>query len=64
MGDGTIQKAIMAIITMNPTQIKGGVPVFIADNQEEFQHKAFVLEKILDGMAHEVDPQTMIIVRH
>lgn len=64
MGEGTIQKAILAIITTNPDQIRSGVPVFIANNQEEFQSKAFVLEKILDGMAHEVDPQTMIIVRH
>ncbi|MBA4495619.1 hypothetical protein ACFO25_02835 [Paenactinomyces guangxiensis] len=60
----TIEKLILAIVTTKPDHIAGGAPVFVADTKEEFTRKAFVLEKILDGMAHEVDPHTMIIVRH
>lgn len=59
-----MKKTILAIITTKPEQVGGGSPIFSASNHEELQQKSFVLEKILDGIVHEVDANTMIIVRH
>ncbi|SEN27531.1 capping complex subunit for YIEGIA [Lihuaxuella thermophila] len=55
---------ILAVITTKRDCVAGGAPIFVADTKEEFVRKTFVLEKILDGMAHEIDPDIMIIVRH
>lgn len=61
----TIEKIILAIVTTNRDQVlAGGTPTFLASNQEELQRTAFLLEKILDGMAHDLENETMIIVRH
>jgi len=61
----TLEKYILAIVTINKEQlISGGAPVFLAKNQEEQQRTAFLLEKILDGIAHDLENGTMIIVRH
>jgi len=61
----TLEKYILAIVTINKDQlISGGAPVFLAKNQEEQQRTAFLLEKILDGIAHDLENGTMIIVRH
>ena len=43
----TLEKYILAIVTINKEQlISGGAPVFLAKNQEEQQRTAFLLEKI------------------
>ena len=60
----SLEKSILAIITMHQDKITGGAPIFIAENEEELQKTSFTLEKILDGIAHEVRPGTMIIVKH
>ena len=61
----TIEKIILAIITTNKELVLGGgAPVFMAENQEQMQRTAFLLEKILDGMAHDLENEAMIIVRH
>lgn len=61
----TIEKAILAVITINNEQVNGGgAPIFVAKSQEELQRTAFLLEKILDGIAHDLENGSMIIVRH
>lgn len=55
---------ILAVITTQKEKIAGGAPIFFVDSNDELQHVAFTLEKILDGMVHEVEPSTLIIVRH
>lgn len=60
----TLENAILAIITTSREKVGGGSPIFYADDQKELQSVAFTLEKILDGIAHEVKPDIMIIVRH
>ncbi|GGE11222.1 hypothetical protein GCM10011571_10670 [Marinithermofilum abyssi] len=60
----TIGQAILAVISTNKEKVAGGVPIFQASDNEELQHTAFSLEKILDGMTHQLDEETMIIVRH
>lgn len=61
----SIEKAILAVVTLNNEKIAGGgAPVFIAGHQDELQRTAFLLEKILDGIAHDLENGCMIIVRH
>ncbi|TCS84128.1 capping complex subunit for YIEGIA [Tepidibacillus fermentans] len=61
----TIQNYILAIVTINEDKVKSGsAPIFIAKSEEELQRTAFLLEKILDGMAHDLENGTLIIVRH
>jgi len=61
----TIEKSILAVVTINKDQIiGGGSPIFVAVNKEEQQRTAYLLEKILDGIAHDLENGTLIIVRH
>ncbi|OEF97287.1 hypothetical protein BHF71_03900 [Vulcanibacillus modesticaldus] len=61
----TIENYILAIVTKNKEQIiGGGAPIFIAENDEELQRTAFLLEKILDGIAHDLENGAIIIVKH
>lgn len=61
----TIEKAILAIITLdNERVLPDGVPVFVTRNEEELQRTAFLLEKILDGIAHDLENGVLIIVKH
>lgn len=55
---------ILAVITMDRERIAGGAPIFFCANHQEMQQIAFTLEKILDGMVHEVTADSLIIVRH
>ncbi len=59
-----MESKILAVITTQKENIAGGAPIFVVNTPEELQQTAFTLEKILDAMAHEVNPQTLIIVRH
>lgn len=60
----TIEKAILAIVTLNKEQVGGGAPIFYATNAEELQQLSFTLEKILDAMTHTLNEQTTILVKH
>jgi hypothetical protein len=60
----TIEKQILAVITQEPDAVGGGAPIFTAMDAEELEQLSFLLEKILDGMAHQLNARTMIIVRH
>jgi hypothetical protein len=60
----SIEKSILAIITLHKDKIAGGSPIFFVESEEELQNTSFVLEKILDGIAHQIGEGTMIIVKH
>lgn len=55
---------IIAIVTTQKEKIAGGAPIFIVSSPEELQATAFTLEKITDAMVHELNADTLIIVRH
>ncbi|GED66648.1 hypothetical protein BRE01_03500 [Brevibacillus reuszeri] len=55
---------ILAVITVDKASIAGGAPIFIEPNKERMQQTAFTLEKIMDAMVHEINEDTLIIVRH
>ncbi|GBF11689.1 hypothetical protein TEPIDINF_001050 [Tepidibacillus infernus] len=61
----TIEQYILAVVTLHKDKVlSGGVPIFIANNEKELQRTAFLLEKILDGIAHDLENGSLIIVRH
>lgn len=64
MGETLQKKSILAIITTSRDRVGGGAPIFIVDNAEEIQRIAFLLENIMDAMAHELDSDTYVVVRH
>lgn len=55
---------IVAVVSLNPDHVSGGVPVFIADNEDEREKVAFSLEKILDASAHDLVNGCYILVDH
>lgn len=59
-----LEKSILAVITTSSEKVTGGVPIFIVKDEQEIQEKAFLLENILDGMVHELDSSTYVVVRH
>jgi hypothetical protein len=55
---------ILAVVTTKRESVAGGAPIFVTDNKEQLQQTAFILEKVLDAMVHELNEETLIIVRH
>lgn len=65
MTSTTLEKYILAVVTTSGKGVDGGgAPVFYTENDEQLQEISFALEKILDGMAHELPNGMMVIVRH
>jgi hypothetical protein len=60
----THEKMILAVITTNQQKVAGGAPVFICETKEEMEKIAANLEAILDGIAHELTEELLIIVKH
>ncbi|WP_071459979.1 capping complex subunit for YIEGIA [Bacillus massilinigeriensis] len=60
----TIEKCILAAITTNPKKITSGMAVFHCDSKAELESYAANLEAILDGIAHALSEELLIIVRH
>jgi len=61
----TISQSILAVVSSKPDRMgNGAVPVFLVQSTEEVQHFSATLANILDGMAHELEPETVIVVRH
>jgi hypothetical protein len=58
------KKSILAIVSTSSESIAGGAPIFIVKDEKEMQKKLFLLENILDAMAHELDESTYVVVRH
>jgi hypothetical protein len=59
-----LEKYILAMITTAPEKVSGSSPIFIVKDAEEIQQKARILEAILDGIAHEIDESTYVVVKH
>lgn len=59
-----IEKLILAIVTTNPKKAPVGLAVFHCDTQEEMYKMCGSLEAILDGIAHKLTDEIMIIVKH
>ncbi|GGM22783.1 hypothetical protein GCM10011351_05800 [Paraliobacillus quinghaiensis] len=59
-----IEKAILAVITVNKTKVTGGAPIFLCENKDEMEKVAANLEAIIDGISHALSDELYIIVKH
>ncbi|KGP72999.1 capping complex subunit for YIEGIA [Pontibacillus yanchengensis] len=59
-----IEKAVLAAVTTNRSNVDGGSPIFICDSKEEMDQLAANLEAILDGIGHALSDELYIIVKH
>jgi hypothetical protein len=56
---------IIAVVTVKPEKVKGGLPAFLTADEGEMTQIAKLLEKILDAAAHRLGDDLFIIVdRH
>ncbi|QJD82402.1 capping complex subunit for YIEGIA [Cohnella herbarum] len=54
---------IVGVVTTNRQKVGGGSPIFFANDREELQKIAHLLEKIMDCAAHLIDEDLFIIVK-
>jgi hypothetical protein len=60
----TIEKVILAVLTTNPKKAPSGIAVFHCNDEQEMYKIGANLEAILDGIAHKITEEIMIIVKH
>ncbi|MGE5589993.1 MAG: capping complex subunit for YIEGIA [Bacillota bacterium] len=60
----SIENAILAVVTLHPEQVAGGLPVFAVPDDTSAQKLAGSLSHILDAQVHDLQNGTLIIVRH
>ena len=60
-----LNKLILAIIALEPEKVGGcGAPIFYAENREEQDKMAITLARITEGVVHDLENGTYIIVKH
>ena len=59
-----LEKCILAVITTDVSKFAGGAPLFTCHSTEEMEFVATNLEAILDGIAHRLQENVYIIVKH
>jgi hypothetical protein len=55
-------RIVAVVVTDSSKAAGGGAPILIAKDTDEQKSMAFLLEKILDAMAHDLKNGTMILV--
>ncbi|HDX9629593.1 TPA: hypothetical protein ROY30_003295 [Bacillus cereus] len=59
-----LESVILAVITTAPEKFAGGAPLFTCESTDELEFVANNLEAILDGIAHRLQENVYIIVKH
>jgi hypothetical protein len=60
----TLDKFILAVVTTNNKKVPFGSTVFHCDTKQEMEELAGHLEAILDGIAHALTEEILVIVKH
>jgi len=55
---------ILAAVTLDKDLVTGGVPIFLARNEEEREKIALFVSKSLNAMVHDLENGCYIIIRH
>ncbi|QHT60519.1 hypothetical protein GXP70_11625 [Paenibacillus lycopersici] len=55
---------IVAIVTDAHDRVGGGAPIFVEPDKVKRESTAFLLEKILDAIAHDLKDGNYILVDH
>ncbi len=60
-----LNKYILAVVALEPKKVGGcGAPIFYAENREEQDKMALALARITEGIVHDLENGTYIIVKH
>lgn len=59
-----LESVILAVITTTPEKFAGRLPLFTCESTDELEFVANNLEAILDGIAHRLQENVYIIVKH
>jgi len=59
-----IKEEILAVVTAYPDKVQGSVAIFITKNDEESEHVALLLSRILKAMVHDLENGVYIVVKH
>lgn len=59
-----LKRHIAAVITPDPTLVRGSAPTFIVDSEEQRDHFVATLTNILRGAPHDLGNGVIIIVKH
>jgi hypothetical protein len=59
-----IKDGILAVVTAYPEKVRGNVAVFITENDQESEHVALLLSRVLMAMVHDLENGVYIIVKH
>lgn len=62
--DVDVKREIVAVITLAPESVAGGVPIFLAKDKEERDQLASSLSVILRGAVHDLNNGTLVLVKH
>ncbi|KMM38141.1 capping complex subunit for YIEGIA [Guptibacillus hwajinpoensis] len=60
----TLEKLILAAVTLSGSKVPVGANVFVCETKDEMDQVAADLEAILDGIAHKLSNGVYIIVKH
>ncbi|MFC4808473.1 capping complex subunit for YIEGIA [Paenibacillus sp. GCM10023250] len=55
---------IVAIVTDSRDRVGGGAPIFVESDKAKRESTAFLLEKILDAIAHDMKDGNFLLVDH
>lgn len=55
---------ILAAVTLDKDIVMGGVPIFLAKDEDERERLALYIARSLDAMVHDLENGCYIIVRH
>ncbi len=65
MSDVGITEYALAVVTTNKEmKYGGGCPIFYAEDNTELQKKSMLMAKSVGGMVHQIEQNTLIIVKH
>ncbi len=55
---------ILAVVTLDKSQVYYGAPVFLTHNEDEQERMAVSLSGILNAMVHDLGNGTYVLVKH
>jgi hypothetical protein len=60
-----LEKYIVAIVTLDAGKVGGcGAPIFYASTKEEQDKVATYLSRVMEGIVHDLENGTYVIVKH
>lgn len=62
--DIDVKREIVAVITLEPDRVAGGVPIFVVRDESEREKLSATLSVILRGAVHDLGNGTFILVKH